>query len=149
MNSVAAFYPASKLSERLAAATTTMQLTAVRNDHAMLLCARGDVDAANVHVWEWALDEVAAATDTPSLLIDARQVDFMGSVAYTALAAQSLRCRRRGIELRLISTQPIVARVITASGLHDAIPVYCSVAAALDVRQHDRREGAHIGASAR
>lgn len=152
MNSVAAFsfYPAPQLSERLAAATTTMQLTAVRNGYATLLCARGDIDAANAHIWEWALNEVAGATDTPSLLlIDARQVDFMGSVAYTALATQSLQCRRRGIKLRLISTQPIVARVITACGLHNAIPMYCSVDAALEVRQQNRREVAHTGASVR
>lgn len=154
MSSVAAFYPAPQLSERLNAATahaaTTLQLTAVRNGHAMLLCARGDIDAANADIWESALDEVAAATDTPGLLlIDAREVDFMGSVAYAALATQSLRCRRRGIELRLISTQPIVARVISGCGLRDTIPMYSSVDAALDVRQHHRGEREHTRTRAR
>lgn len=63
--------------------------------------------------------------------IDIRDLDFMGSCAYAVLAQESVRCRRRGVNMRLVSNQPIVARTIAACGLRRLIPLYATVETAL------------------
>lgn len=145
MDTVDAFYSAPQLSDRLAAvgqrADNTLRLTAVRNDSATLLSVRGEIDAVNADAWACALEMAAAVTDAPGcLLVDARDLDFMGLVALVALTEQSRRCRRRGIELCVISTQPIVTRVIAACGWQGDISVYASVGSALEARPRYRGE---------
>ena len=51
----------------------------------------------------------------------------MGSCAYAALAHEAVRCRSRGVNLRLVSCQPIVARTIAACGLRRLLPMYTTV----------------------
>ncbi len=51
--------------------------------------------------------------------------------AYAVLAQESVRCRRRGVNLRLVSNQPIVARTIAACGLRRLLPMYTTVETAL------------------
>jgi anti-anti-sigma factor len=57
----------------------------------------------------------------------------MGCCAYAALAEEAERCRQRGVQLRLVSNQPVVARVVAACGLSELLPVDDSVDAALAV----------------
>ena len=55
----------------------------------------------------------------------------MGSCAYAALANEAVRCGRRGVTLRLVGSQPVVARTIAACGLGRLLPMYTSVENAL------------------
>ncbi|EFD59281.1 conserved hypothetical protein, partial [Mycobacterium tuberculosis T92] len=58
-------------------------------------------------------------------------LDFMGCCAFAALADEAQRCRCRGIDLRLVSHQPIVARIAEAGGLSRVLPIYPTVDTAL------------------
>lgn len=74
-------------------------------------------------------DSIASAPGP--FVIDVRAIDFMGTCAYLALANEAVRCGRRGVELRLVSNQPVVARTIAACGLGRLLPLYASLDTAL------------------
>jgi anti-anti-sigma factor len=78
------------------------------------------------------LSEASAAAGPPGpLVIDISGLDFMGCCAYAALAEASERSRDRGVEMRLVSDQPVVPRIVRACGLSDLLPVDASVDEAL------------------
>ncbi len=99
---------------------------------AVVVHVGGDVDASNEVVWQRLVNRSAAIAIAPGpFVIDIRDLDFMGSCAYAVLAQESVRCRRRGVSLRLVSSQPIVARTIAACGLRRLLPMHMTVEAAL------------------
>lgn len=99
---------------------------------AVVVHVGGDIDASNEVVWQRLVSRSSAIAIAPGpYVIDVRDIDFMGSCAYAVLAQESVRCRRRGVSLRLVSSQPIVARTIAACGLRRLLPMYTSVEAAL------------------
>ncbi|WP_232021823.1 anti-sigma factor antagonist [Mycobacterium basiliense] len=99
---------------------------------AVVVHVGGDVDAGNEVAWQRLVSRSAAIAIAPGpFVIDVRDLDFMGSCAYAVLAQESVRCRRRGVNLRLVSNQPIVARTIAACGLRRLLPMYSTVEAAL------------------
>ena len=113
-------------------AGSTLRAAIERNGTTLLLSAGGEVDAANEHIWRRLLGEAATATAAPgTLVIDTNGLDFMGGCAYAALAEQADRCRIRGINLCLVSAQPIVARVVGVMKLDRQLPIYHNVDAAL------------------
>jgi anti-anti-sigma factor len=78
------------------------------------------------------LSEAAAAAGPPGpLVVDISGLDFIGCCAYAALAEEAERCRNRGVEMRLVTNQPVVSRILKACGLGAALPVDVSVDAAL------------------
>lgn len=124
------------LGEALAVAAaqpeTELRVVLERIGPALVVSAAGSVDAANVEVWRRLVDEAAAVTDVPGpLIIDTSRLEFMGICAFAALAEESADCRRRGIELRLVSSQPIVGRVVNATGLGRALSFSASIDEAL------------------
>jgi anti-anti-sigma factor len=64
-------------------------------------------------------------------VVDTSGLDFMGCCAYAALAEQAERCRGRGVEMRLVSNQPVVSRIVAACGMSELLPVDDTVDAAL------------------
>ncbi|WP_156766648.1 MULTISPECIES: anti-sigma factor antagonist, partial [unclassified Mycobacterium] len=58
-------------------------------------------------------------------------LEFMGCCAFAVLAEEAKRCRERGIELRLVTCEPFVARIVDACGLNRLLPVYPTADAAL------------------
>lgn len=128
--------PAPVLSEALDSAmddtASMLRVTAVnRYGPAILLRVGGEIDLSNVITWTRILDEVASATAAPgAVVIDLNDVDFMAGCAFTALANQSAQWRRRGIEFRLVSNQPITARILAACQFQDQLLLYRDVAAA-------------------
>lgn len=87
---------------------------------AVVVHVGGDIDASNEVAWQRLVSKSAAIAIAPGpFVIDIRDLDFMGSCAYAVLAQESVRCRRRGVNMRLVSNQPIVAphhcRVRTAA----------------------------------
>ena len=129
------FHPlmlSSRLISGLARARSTLRTTIERNGFAVIISAGGELDASNDATWRHLLSEASAAAGPPGpLVIDVSGLDFMGCYAYAALAEASEQSRKLGIEMRLVSNQPVVARVVRACGLSDLLPVDASVDAAL------------------
>src|ERR1700727_602035 len=129
------FHPlmlSSRLISELAQARSTLRATTERCDLAVIVSAGGELDASNDAVWRRLLSEPAAAAGPPGpLVVNISGLDFMGCCAYFALAEEAELCRDRGVEMRLVSNQPVVSRMLTAWGLTDVLPVDDSVDAAL------------------
>jgi anti-anti-sigma factor len=67
-----------------------------------------------------------------SLIVDVRNLSFIGACAYTALARKAEQYRQRGLSPGLISCQPIVGRIVAVCGLHEILPIYQTVEDAMD-----------------
>ena len=99
---------------------------------AVVIHIGGDVDASNEAVWQRLVSRSASIAIAPGpFVIDVRDLEFMGSCAYAVLAQAAVRCKRRGVSIRLVSSSPIVARTVTACGLRRLLPLYNSVETAL------------------
>jgi anti-anti-sigma factor len=102
-----------------------LRVVAQRDGTIVTVYAGGEVDAANEHSWQQLLREAAAATPPPGpLVIDTDGLDFMGSCAFTALAEEADRCRRRGVRMCVVSRKPVVGRIIAAGALSSRLRVY-------------------------
>ena len=124
--------PSSRLISELAHARSTLRATTERSGLAVIVSAGGELDASNDAAWRHLLSEASAATGTPGrLVVDTDGLDFMGCCAYAALADEAERARQRGVEMRVVSSRPIVARIVRACGLTELLPVDSSVNAAL------------------
>ena len=111
---------------------STLRATTDRSGPAVIIYAGGEVDACNEHAWRQLLDEAAAVVTAPGpFVVDVSGLDFMACCAFAALAEEAEGCRERGIELRLVSHQPMVARIVKSCGLTQMLPVYPTVDAAL------------------
>ena len=109
-------------------------MTTERIDLAVIVSAGGELDASNEATWRRLLSEAAAAAAPPGpLVVDTSGLDFMGCCAYAALAEEAEHCRERGVQLRLVSNQPVVSRIVAACGLSELLPVDESMEAALSV----------------
>ncbi|HXB87458.1 anti-sigma factor antagonist [Mycobacterium sp.] len=124
----------SRLISELAQARSTLRMTTERIGLAVIVTAGGELDASNEATWRRLLSEAAAAAGPPGpLVVDTGGLDFMGCCAYAALAEEAERCRQRGVDVRLVGNQPLVARIVAACGLGELLPIDDSVDAALSV----------------
>lgn len=111
---------------------STLRATADRSGPAVLVHAGGEVDAHNEHTWRRLLNETAALVVPPSsLVVDVTGLDFLGCCAFAALVDEAKRCHLRDVELRLVSCQPIVSRIVALCGLSEMLPLYPTVDFAL------------------
>jgi anti-anti-sigma factor len=102
-----------------------LRATTDRCDGAVLVNAGGEIDACNEHTWRHLVSEAARVATPPGpVVVDVTGIDFMGCCAFAVLAEQAQQCHRRGIELRVVSRQPVVARVVDACGLSGLLPIY-------------------------
>src|ERR1700744_3764371 len=100
-----------RLISELARSRSTLRATTERSGQVVIVSAGGELDASNEATWKRLLSEAAAAAGPPGpLVVDTSGLDFMGCCAYAALAEEAERCRQRGVQLRLVSNQPDVAR---------------------------------------
>ena len=124
----------SRLVSELAQARSTLRTTTERIGLAVIVSAGGELDASNDATWRRLLQEAAAAAGPPGpLVVDTSGLDFMGCCAYAALAEEAERCRGRGVEMRLVSNQPVVPRIVAACGMSALLPVDDTVDAALSL----------------
>src|ERR1700728_2673594 len=124
----------SSLISDLARARSTLRMTTERIGLAVIVSAGGELDASNEATWRRLLSEAAAAAGPPGLLVvDTTGLDFMACCAYAALGEEAENCRRLGVEMRLVSNQPAVSRIVAACGLSELLPVDDSVDAALSM----------------
>jgi anti-anti-sigma factor len=111
---------------------STLRATTDRNGAAVLINAGGEIDACNEHTWRQLIGEAAGVVIPPGpFVVDVSGLEFMGCCAFAVLADEARRCRERGIELRLVSCEPVVARIVDACGLSRLLPVYPTADAAL------------------
>jgi len=111
---------------------STLRATTDRCGGAVIISAGGEIDACNEHTWRHLVNEAAGVVIAPGpLVVDVTGLDFMGGCAFAVLADEAQRCHRRGIELRLVSRQPIVARIVDACGLGGLLPIYPTADSAL------------------
>jgi anti-anti-sigma factor len=111
---------------------STLRATTDRRGSAVLIYAGGEIDACNEQTWRHLVSEAANAVETPGpLVVDVTGLDFMACCALEVLADEAENCRRRGVELRLVSPQPIVARIVDACGLSGMLPIYPTADSAL------------------
>lgn len=121
-----------RLISELADARSALRTTAERSGPSVVVHAGGELDASNELTWRHLLTEAAAATSPPSaLVVDTRGLDFISCCAFAALAEEAQRCRHRGVDVRLVSTAPTVARIIATCGWSGLLPVHSSVDDAL------------------
>jgi anti-anti-sigma factor len=126
------FTPNLTLSTRLVSelgdSRSTLRATTDRDGPAVLIHAGGEIDAHNEQTWRHLVSEAAAVATAPGpFVVDVTGVDFMACCAFSVLADEAEWCRRRGVELRLVSRQPIVARIVKACGLTELLPIFPSV----------------------
>ncbi|MEV5766434.1 STAS domain-containing protein [Micromonospora sp. NPDC052213] len=95
------------------------------DDYVVDVRAVGEVDIATVAAFRSAL---WAAPARPVLRLDLSGVRVLSAAGVRALVAAHLRIRARGGELVLLHPDPVVARVLRATGLHRVIPIVDSCA---------------------
>lgn len=120
------------LASQRGGAPRALRASTQRIGSAVVIAVGGEVDASNEGDWHYLLDEMAATAIPPGpVVVDVRGLDFMGCCAYAVLARQAERCRRRGVTLCLVSTQPIVVRTVGACGLRWLLPIHPTIETAL------------------
>ncbi|MBF6175550.1 anti-sigma factor antagonist [Nocardia blacklockiae] len=98
---------------------------------ALVVHARGEVDACTLTAWKRMLRDASAVVTAPGpLVVDLTEVGFLSCRAFAVLAGEASRCRRHGVELRLVSTASIVARIVAAADLPELLPIHPDVEAA-------------------
>lgn len=111
---------------------STLRATTDRRGPAVIVYAGGEIDACNEHTWRHLVSEAAGVVESPGpLIVDVTDLDFMACCAFAVLAEESESLRRRGVELRLVSRQPVIARIVDACGLNRALPIYPTADSAL------------------
>ncbi|MEU3456948.1 STAS domain-containing protein [Micromonospora sp. NPDC006766] len=88
--------------------------------------AVGEIDIATVGAFRAGL---WAAPARPVLRLDLSEVRVLSAAGVRALVAAYLRARSRGGELLLVDPDPVVRRVLHATGLHRVMPIVESAAA--------------------
>lgn len=121
-----------RLASELDEPNSALRATTVRTGSAVLIRAGGEVDASNEHTWRGLVTEASAVATHPGpLVIDVSSLAFMGCCAFTVLADEAQRLRRRGITLRMVSSDPGVARIVDACSFASVLPVHPTTEAAL------------------
>ncbi|MBW0013635.1 anti-sigma factor antagonist [Mycobacterium sp.] len=121
-----------RLIHELCDPSSTLRATTDRRGAAVIINAGGEVDACNERTWCRLVSEAAGVVIPPGpLVVDVTGLDFMACCGFAVLADEARRCKERGVELRLVSCDPVVARVVDACGLNSLLPVYPTADAAL------------------
>lgn len=123
-----------RLTAQLGQPQSTLRAVTQRNGSAVIIRAGGEIDASNEHTWRSLITEAAAVAAAPGpLVVDVNGLDFMGCCAFAVLADEADRCRRRGIQLLLVSRDPSLARIIAACGFSAVLPLHRTTESALSV----------------
>lgn len=77
------------------------------------------------------LDEALESTDHPRVILDLTEVPFVDSTALGAIVASTKSMRSQGRELIVVAGNPVVARVLSITGLERVFSVHPSLAEAI------------------
>ena len=85
----------------------------------------GEVDLLTAPVLQEALDSarrrLRASSAHPELLVDLREVSFLGAAGLSVLAVVQLRCVTDGTTMRVVGDQPAVRRPMELAGLRQLL----------------------------
>src|ERR1700744_2970208 len=82
----------------------------------------GSLDIAGAAAIDLQMNVIAGSHKT--VLVDLRQVSFIGSMGLSALVAPARAIRSRGGKMALFGPTPLVAQVLSTSAIDTVIPVY-------------------------
>lgn len=103
-----------------------------RSGSALIVRARGEVDAYTLTAWRRMLREAAAPADVSgSVIVDISELDFIACSALAVLADQADACRAHGISLIVASRASTVRRIAAATDLGERLSIRPSTEAAL------------------
>jgi anti-anti-sigma factor len=112
-------------------ATASLDTVLEWHGDALVITARGEVDAYTEPRWRRLLLAAATQARPPGpLVVDTSKLDFMGTCAFAVLAEQAESCRQRGVSLHLVSDQLTTARIVAVCGF-EQLRLFTSVEAAL------------------
>lgn len=89
----------------------------------------GSLDIAGAAAIDLRMNVIAGAHKT--VLVDLRQVSFIGSMGLSALVAPARAIKSRGGKMVLFGPNQLVAQVLKASLVDTIIPVYSDLEAAI------------------
>ena len=97
---------------------------------ASVLAVRGEVDVATAPQLRERL-EAMAEEGTTMAVVDLSEVSFVDSTALGVLVTGAKRLRKGGGDLRLVVTEPHIAKVFTITGLDEVFTIFPTASAAL------------------
>jgi len=92
----------------------------------MVLRARGEIDVASVPAFREQL-EVALGRDTPLVVVDMTDVQFIDSAGLRVLADYLTTARRRDGDLRVACPKASLRRTFEITGLDRVLGVHASI----------------------
>ena len=98
-------------------------------DGVLVVTVRGEIDVASAPRLRQELSSVASAR-TAFCIVDLSAVTFVDSTALGVLVEATQSCRTAGGDLRLVVTDPHIAKVFAITGLDDVFSVYADSAEA-------------------
>ena len=106
------------------------ELSDSQHDGVPVMVVHGEIDVATAPQLRERLQ--AMAEGNPKLVVaDLSNVTFVDSTALGVLVGGAKRFRRGGGDLRLVVTEPHIAKVFTITGLNDVFSIYSSAAGAV------------------
>ncbi|OBK30564.1 hypothetical protein A5634_15970 [Mycobacterium asiaticum] len=128
-----------RLVSELGAEQSTLRAAVQGFEAAVIVYVGGEIDAYNEDTWRLLLSEAAAFAATPQLfMVDVNSVEFMSCSSFLALAEVAKLCRERGVDLRVVSVDPAIERIIAACGLGDVLTVHPSAPQTLQAMGQSR-----------
>ena len=108
-----------------------MELSVDRQAGLSVVTLVGSVDSADSGTLLSFFNELIEAGQT-NLVLDLSQMDFIVSMGLGVFVQVYTRLRQAGGFLRLASPQPLILQIIKTTGLDRLLPLYSSVAEALE-----------------
>jgi anti-sigma B factor antagonist len=100
-----------------------MSLTARRDGRVAIVAVRGELDLATAPLLERTLAKLVDDQSCHSIVIDLRDLDFMGSAGLAVLLDAQDHARRRGGEIVLARPSSAVVKTIHIAGLRSTFTI--------------------------
>ncbi|MGH3525501.1 MAG: anti-sigma factor antagonist [Mycobacterium sp.] len=114
------------------AAASRLQIEVDQRGCAVIVHARGELDAYTMPIWRRVTREASAQATPPGpVIVDISRLDFISCGALVALALDADVCRARRINLIVVSRASTVHRIVAATDLDARLPIHSSTESAL------------------
>jgi anti-anti-sigma factor len=107
-----------------------MEITTRKQDNAMVITAKGRLDAVSSPEFEKGLAELIAEGEKV-LIIDFGELDYISSAGLRSILATAKKLKAKDGQLLLSALKDTVKKVFEVSGFSSIIPIHESVESAL------------------